>query len=127
MTARVCSTPGCPTLVRAGRRGGRCAGCERMHDRARGSRQDRGYDAAYDREHRAYQQRMDQGERFTCWRCAELGRPHEVDPRPGHWHLGHDNTDRSIIQGPQCAASNLDTSSRAAVEPGSTRGISPDA
>lgn len=53
---------------------------------------------------------MDSGERFTCWRCAELGRPHIVDPTPDAWHLGHDNDDRTIVRGPQCAASNLDTS-----------------
>lgn len=97
----------CPALID---KAGRCPDCQRRKDRARGTRQARGYDAAYDRLHRSYQQRMDDGEVFNCWRCAELGRPHVVDPRPGHWHLGHDNADRSVIRGPQCAASNLDTS-----------------
>ena len=91
---------------------GRCPGCERAHDQARGTRQQRGYDAAYDRAHRAYQRRMDAGERFTCWRCAELGKPHLVDPRPGRWHLGHDDHDRRVIRGPECPAGNLATSGR---------------
>lgn len=52
---------------------------------------------------------MDKGERVMCWRCAQLGRPHLVDPK--RWHLGHDNADRSVIRGPQCPESNLNTSS----------------
>lgn len=98
----------CPALIDGP---GRCVDCDRKKDRARGTRQDRGYDAAYDAEHREYQRRMDSGEVFTCWRCAELGRPHPVDPRPGRWHLGHSNDDRSVIRGPQCPASNLATAS----------------
>ena len=106
MTKRNCAEPGCPELVQSGR----CVRHRRARDRARGSRQERGYDAAYDRVHRAYQRRMDAGETFVCWRCAELGRPHDVDPRPGHWHLGHDDTDRSVLRGPECPAGNLATS-----------------
>lgn len=109
MAKRVCSTPGCPTLVTSGR----CAPCSSEYERARGTRQERGYDAAYDRAHRAYQRRMDAGEVFLCWRCPELGRAaHLVDPRPGRWHLGHDNRDRTIIRGPQCPDSNLNTASQ---------------
>lgn len=52
---------------------------------------------------------MDAGETFECWRCPEMGRePHTVDPT--RWHLGHSNEDRSVIRGPQCPESNLDTS-----------------
>lgn len=53
-----------------------------------------------------------------CWRCDELGKPHAVDPRPGHWHLGHDLVDRSIIRGPQCPASNLDDAARGTTDVG---------
>ena len=95
---------------------GRCPGCERAHDQARGTRQQRGYDAAYDRAHRDYQRRMDAGERFVCWRCLEeRGVRHHVDPRPGRWHLGHDDQDRSVIRGPECPAGNLATSGRTTV------------
>jgi hypothetical protein len=106
MAKRPCLEPGCPVLVDAGR----CTKHRRALDRARGTRQERGYDAAYDQVHREYQARMDAGEVFICWRCPEIGRPsHPVDPRPGRWHLGHSNDDRSVIRGPQCPASNLAT------------------
>lgn len=106
MAKRVCPTPGCPVLTG----GGRCTKCRSEHEQARGTRQERGYDAAYDTEKRAYQRRLDAGEVFDCWRCRELGKPHQVDPRD--WHLGHSNQDRSIIRGPQCSASNLNTASQ---------------
>lgn len=86
---------------------GLCPPCYRLTDEARGRRQQRGYDVDYDRKHREWQRRLDAGERVTCWRCAEQGKPHTVDPTPGQWHLGHDNQDRSIIRGPQCPGSNL--------------------
>lgn len=109
MAKRVCLTPGCPTLVTSGR----CTSCRRDQDKARGTRQQRGYDAAYDAEHAAYQRRMDAGETFWCWRCPEVDRPpHQVDPRPGHWHLGHDLHDRAILRGPQCPSSNLADAAR---------------
>ena len=106
MAKRVCPTPGCPELVTSGR----CTKCRRDVDQARGTRQERGYDAAYDALHRDYERRMDAGETFDCWRCRELGKPHMVDP--SDWHLGHDNHDRRIIHGPQCSASNLADASR---------------
>jgi hypothetical protein len=37
-----------------------------------------------------------------CWRpnCGRL-------LKPGHWHLGHDDHDRTIIRGGECATCNL--------------------
>lgn len=110
MTRRVCLEPGCPTITT----GTRCTKHTREKDAARGRRQDRGYDTAYDREHRELQRRMDAGDTFACWRCTELGQPHLVDTRPGHWHLGHDLVDRTILRGPQCPASNLADAARGA-------------
>jgi hypothetical protein len=108
MVSRVCATPGCPTLVKQGARNGRCPACERAADRERGTRQQRGYDAAYDAIGRDYQRRMDDGERFICWRCRDpLGTRRGID-----WHLGHDDRDRSVIRGPECPSCNLSTSSR---------------
>jgi hypothetical protein len=93
----------CPTLIASG---SRCTSCERKRDRGRGTRQNRGYDAAYDATRRDYQRRLDQGERIWCWRCPELDRPpHLIEPG-SDWQLGHDNHDRTIIRGPQCAATN---------------------
>lgn len=101
---KACTEPGCPTPVAKGR----CDKHRREREQRRGTKQARGYDKAYDRLHRHYQQRMDRGERFTCWRCKEeRGVVHEVDPRPGKWHLGHDDHDRSKIRGPECPAGNL--------------------
>lgn len=108
MALKVCAESGCPELTNASR----CATHTRERDRSRGTRQQRGYDADYDRQRRNYQSLMDAGHRFTCWRCDELGVPHVVDPND--WHLGHDNDDRSIVRGPQCATSNLDTSAQRA-------------
>ena len=101
---KVCAEPGCPAIQREGR----CLEHRRQREQARGTRQQRGYDAGYDQQRRDWQRRLDQGERVTCWRCDELGKPHDVDPTD--WHLGHSNTDRSVVRGPQCSASNLDTS-----------------
>jgi hypothetical protein len=104
VSLRVCAEPECPALTD----GTRCDEHRKARDKARGTRQKRGYDAAYDRLRRQYQHRMDSGETFTCWRCVELGKPHTVNP--DDWHLGHDNDDKSVIRGPQCPASNLATS-----------------
>lgn len=45
---KVCSTPGCPTLVRSGR----CAECTARAEAARGSSRARGYDRAHERRFR---------------------------------------------------------------------------
>ncbi len=78
----------------------RCPDCTRTKDRARGSRQDRGYDRDYDRTRAEWQRRIDSGERVCCWRCDT--------PVTGRaWHLGHDDHDRSVIRGPECEPCNL--------------------
>ena len=105
MSLRVCATPGCPTLVKAGARGGRCAEHERARDRARGTTTQRGYGTDHQRLRASYQARMARGERFTCWRC-------EGPIDPSNWHLGHDDRDRSRYRGPECPACNLATSTR---------------
>lgn len=111
MTRRVCNIPNCAVICD----GPRCTTHARAADNARGTRQQRGYDNTYDRERASWQRRMDAGEAVMCWRCAELGQPHAVDPR--HWHLGHDNRDRSIIRGPQCPDTNLSDAGKAAHAP----------
>lgn len=98
---RVCVEPGCPTLVEAGR----CPAHRRARDKARGTRQERGYDAAHDKLRASYQARMNRGEQFDCWRCED-----PIDPE--HWHLGHDDLDRSVYHGPECPPCNLATSGR---------------
>lgn len=88
-------------------KGSRCTECKRKREQARGSASQRGYGSTHRNLRANYQRRMDQGETFDCWRCAELGKPHTVDPND--WHLGHSNTDPTATRGPQCSASNLDT------------------
>ncbi|GEB16677.1 hypothetical protein SAMN05421671_4106 [Pimelobacter simplex] len=99
---KVCLEPGCPTLTKATR----CAKHTRAKDRARGTRQERGYDAAHDRLRAEHQRRMDAGERFTCWRCRK-----PIDPN--NWTLGHCDDDRSRYHGPECPPCDYATSGRA--------------
>lgn len=101
MSLRVCTQPGCPTLVRSGR----CKDHERERDRERGTRQERGYDARHDRLRANYQRRMDRGQRFRCWRC---GNP--IDP--SDWTLGHCDTDRIVYHGPECPPCDYATAGR---------------
>ena len=101
---RVCLEPGCPTLTERSR----CRECERAKDKARGTRQERGYGAEHEALARDYQRRMDNGERFTCWRCGDpLGTVRGRD-----WQLGHDDLDRSKYRGPECPGCNLATFGR---------------
>ncbi|MBK6556280.1 MAG: hypothetical protein IPG16_03340 [Comamonadaceae bacterium] len=48
---------------------------------------------------------MDRGETFTCWRCGD-----DIDPE--HWHLGHDDYDRTVYRGPECIPCNTATRGR---------------
>ena len=93
---RVCAEPGCPTLTT----GRYCPECRAKRERARGTRQQRGYDADHDALRKAWQDRMDAGQVVTCWRCDRV-----IDRTD--WHLGHDDKDRSIHRGPECQPCNL--------------------
>lgn len=112
MSLRVCLEPGCPTITNRTR----CKAHERAKDKARGTRQQRGYDAAHDKLRAQYQRRMDAGEEFTCWRRESPRCTGTIDPQ--RWQLGHDDHDRSVYRGPECVPCNLATSGRR---------ISPDA
>lgn len=105
MAKRVCTEPNCPTLIDAGTRDGRCGQHRRKRDKARGTRQQRGYDADHDLMRARYQSYMDAGVTYSCWRC---GKP--IDPTS--WHLGHDDHDRSKYRGPECPPCNLATAGR---------------
>lgn len=105
MKHRPCLEPGCGRITSRTR----CHEHERAKDRARGTRQERGYDVEHDTVGRVYQQRLDAGERFTCWRCDH---PIEGTRRGVDWQLGHDDVDRSIHRGPEHPSCNLATSGR---------------
>jgi hypothetical protein len=49
-----------------------CQACRRKADQARGTRQQRGYDASYDRQRRAGAHALGQGAVLTCWRCGHV-------------------------------------------------------
>ena len=101
MAKRVCAEPGCPALTD----GTRCTVHTRAKDKARGTRQQRGYGA----EHSALRMRwaliVAQG-RTRCARCGKLLDPHQP------WDLGHDDHDRSKYAGPECVPCNRATSGR---------------
>ena len=102
---RVCLD--CPAIILATAYKGRCQGCNRKADQARGTRAERGYDAQYVAIKRAWQRRIDAGEVVHCWRCTTariVGRD---------WHLGHSD-DRAQIMGPECPPCNLRAAGRAA-------------
>ncbi len=107
MPKRACLGPGhgqrCPVGALTDQP--RCPSCTRTKDRARGTRQQRGYGADHDRLRADYQRRMDEGETFDCWRCGD-----PIDP--AHWHLGHDDDDRTRYRGPECPPCNLPTAAR---------------
>lgn len=83
----------------------RCPTCRRGVDRARGSRQARGYGAEHEELRAAWAPAVEAG-LVSCWRCLAplvAGQP---------WHLGHDDADRGVYQGPECVPCNSATASR---------------
>lgn len=108
---KVCAEPGCPTLTTTTR----CDQHRRERDRARGTRQERGYGAEHDRLRAEWQAELDTGRVVYCWRCLDRGKRTKIDPT--RWHLGHDDFDRGKYRGPECVPCNLATAGR----------ISPDA
>lgn len=104
MVNRVCLD--CPNIGPWKR--GRCRDCERKRDKQRGTKTERGYGADFNRERRRYQANMDAGRTYYCTRtdCKQPSKP--INPK--HWDLGHNDADRSIIDGPQHPECNRATS-----------------
>lgn len=70
---KVCSVPGCPNLQPEAR----CLEHRRAYERGRGTRQQRGYDAAFEQAKRL-------PEYVNATRCAECGEPFTEDnPKTG--------------------------------------------
>lgn len=100
---KVCAEPGCPVLCRSTH----CLEHTRERDKARGTRQERGYGREHDALRRHYQRRMDAGQVYACWRCGG-----DIDPTS--WTLGHCDDDRSKYHGPECPPCDYATSGRGA-------------
>lgn len=103
---RVCPEPRCPILTD----GGRCPAHTREADKARGSRQQRGYNAEHDRLRRQWKPKVDAG-RVHCHAgvCIEPAR-FIVPGTP--WDLGH-TADRTAWTGPEHARCNRAAGGRA--------------
>jgi hypothetical protein len=99
---RVCPTAGCPELVSSGY----CDTCQPARERARGTRQQRGYDARHDRLRRQWAPKVEAG-LTRCSRCA-------LPILPGaEWALDHTD-DRAGYLGPSHRRCNDSAGGRAA-------------
>ena len=103
---KVCSRPGCPTIIANNARRGLCDEHRRAHDRARGTAEQRGYGRAFQAARRNILAKLNRGETIPCWRC---GQPVTTD-----FHLGHADHDRTVIRGPEHPTCNLSAAGRAA-------------
>ena len=105
MARRVCAEAGCPVITDSSR----CPAHTRARDKARGTRQARGYDAAHEAE-RARWQRILDVRPVSCANPDCLTPSVPIDPRS--WHLGH-TPDRTTWRGPEHPVCNLTEAGRA--------------
>jgi len=102
----VCSEPGCPDLTT----GRRCTAHASAHEQRRGTRQQRGYDAEYDRARRRWAPKV-AACTVHCHApvCIETSGRLILPHQP--WDLGHD--DQRRIRGPEHATCNRAAGGRA--------------
>ena len=84
---RNCPKPNCIQVAD----GRYCTEHNREHEAKRGTRQQRGYNAKYDRDRKWWKVRVDLG-LVDCWRCSKPLEPGAV------FHLGHDDNDPMLDQ-----------------------------
>lgn len=99
---RICGQRGCPKVVDKRY----CAEHAAQHEVRRGSKKDRGYGAHFWAVRRQWVPKVEAGD-VNCWRC---GKP--IDPQQA-WHLGHNDDDRDIIEGPEHPRCNLSAAGKA--------------
>ena len=93
---KVCAESGCPTLTETTR----CADHTRARDKARGTRQARGYDAEY-------QAQLRSAEYVNATHCAECGDPFTADnPKTGGHSVALRNGGRGSKILPHCRRCN---------------------
>ena len=86
---RICSKPGCPNPAVTSR----CQQHEREHDKARGTKAERGYGQAHINLRKQWAAKVATGT-VPCARCGEPIQPGTA------WALDHDDHDRSRYLGP---------------------------
>lgn len=105
VSLRVCTEPGCPTIVEQGVRDGRCDEHRRARDRARGTSAERGYGPKHRAERKRWAPLVASGN-VKCWRCGEYIAADEP------FDLGHDDADRTRYRGPEHQGCNRATAGR---------------
>ena len=100
---KICATHRCPRITSARY----CAEHARAHDKARGTKAQRGYNKEFQAERRVWVTMVATGE-VRCWRCLKPILP------GAEFHLGHDDSNRSIIRGPEHPFCNLSAAGKAA-------------
>ena len=105
MSKRRCASTNCPNLIPAGRT--YCPQHAREHDKARGTPTERGYGRDYRRARRTIAPMVANG-KAVCWRCGQPITPGTP------WDLGHDDHDRTTINGPEHATCNRSAGGHAA-------------
>lgn len=99
---RICAQRGCPKVVDQRY----CSTHAAAHEAKRGTKKDRGYGASFWAIRRQWAPKVAAGN-VNCWRC---GKP--IDPTQT-WHLGHNDTNRDIIEGPEHPRCNLSAAGKA--------------
>lgn len=92
---RICAKVGCPSTAT----GSYCPTHQAEAERARGSREQRGYDHAHRQLRKQWAPKVATGE-VICGRCGQAIRPGQS------WALDHDDRDRSKYLGPSHATCN---------------------
>ena len=100
----ICPTRGCPESIPASSR--YCPKHARAHDKARGTKAERGYGKDFQAERKVWVRMVAEGV-VNCWRCLK------PIPPGAEFHLGHDDKDRAIIRGPECPHCNLSAAGKA--------------
>lgn len=99
---RICARPGCTKPVNKRY----CTQHDAEYEAKRGTKKERGYGADFWALRRQWESKVAAGE-VNCWRCKE-----RIDPQQT-WHLGHDDNNRAIIQGPEHPRCNLSAAGKA--------------